>query len=34
MASTVIDLNSDECIEMLGEFIAANPEIWNEDIGE
>jgi cytosine deaminase len=30
----VIDLNSAECIEMLGEYIAANPEIWNEDIGE
>jgi cytosine/creatinine deaminase len=30
----VIDLNSAECIEMLAEYIAANPEIWNEDIGE
>jgi len=30
----VINLNSGECIEMLGEFIRANPEIWNEDIGE
>src|SRR5687767_15058615 len=30
----VIDLNSAECIEMLGSFIAANPEVWNEDIGE
>jgi cytosine deaminase len=30
----VIDLNSRECIEMLGDYIAANPEIWNEDIGE
>ena len=30
----VIDLNSAECIEMLGEYISANPEIWNEDIGE
>ena len=30
----VIDLNSAECIEMLGTFIAANPEVWNEDIGE
>lgn len=30
----VIDLNSAECIEMLGAYIAANPEIWNEDIGE
>ena len=30
----VIDLNSAECIEMLAEYIAANPEVWNEDIGE
>lgn len=30
----VIDLNSAECVEMLGTYIAANPEIWNEDIGE
>lgn len=30
----VVDLNSRECIEMLGGFIAANPELWNEDIGE
>jgi len=22
-----------ECISMLGEFIAANPALWNEDIG-
>ena len=29
----VIDMNSHECIEMLGAFISANPEIWNEDIG-
>lgn len=30
----VIDLNSRECIELLGEFIEKHPEIWNEDIGE
>jgi creatinine deaminase len=30
----VIDLNSKECIELLGNYIKANPEIWNEDIGE
>jgi len=30
----VIDLNSRECIEMLANYISANPEIWNEDIGE
>ncbi|MEO7673761.1 MAG: nucleoside deaminase [Pyrinomonadaceae bacterium] len=31
---TVIDLNSGECIEMLGGFISENSEVWNEDIGE
>lgn len=30
----VIDLNSDECVEMLRNYIEANPEVWNEDIGE
>jgi cytosine deaminase len=30
----VIDLNSAECIQMLADYIAAHPEIWNEDIGE
>ena len=30
----VIDLNSQECVEMLADYIRANPEIWNEDIGE
>ena len=30
----VIDLNSAECVEMLGKYIKNNPEIWNEDIGE
>lgn len=30
----VIDMNSAECKEMLGAYIAANPDIWNEDIGE
>ncbi|HTG15046.1 MAG TPA: nucleoside deaminase [Blastocatellia bacterium] len=30
----VIDLNSDECIKLLGSFIQQHPEIWNEDIGE
>jgi cytosine deaminase len=29
----VIDLDSDVCKKLLGDFIAANPEIWNEDIG-
>lgn len=30
----VIDLNSTECVEMLKNYTDANPEIWNEDIGE
>ena len=30
----VVDLNDERCIEMLGDWIAANPEVWNEDIGE
>jgi cytosine deaminase len=30
----VVDLHSEECIDMLGSFIAAHPELWNEDIGE
>jgi cytosine/creatinine deaminase len=30
----VIDLASRECEELLGGYIAAHPEIWNEDIGE
>jgi len=30
----VVDLNSPECIDMLAKYIAAHPEIWNEDIGE
>ena len=29
----VIDLDSAECLEMLTGYIAARPEVWNEDIG-
>jgi len=29
----VINLNLPECVEMMREFIAAHPELWNEDIG-
>ena len=29
----VIDLASAECIEMLGLWIAENPDVWSEDIG-
>jgi cytosine/creatinine deaminase len=30
----VVDLDSEECASMLSKYIRANPEIWNEDIGE
>jgi creatinine deaminase len=30
----VIDRDSDECAELLQSFIAARPEVWDEDIGE
>lgn len=30
----IVDLYSTECIELLRDYITANPEIWNEDIGE
>lgn len=29
----VIVLNDKECIQMMQEFIAAKPQLWNEDIG-
>jgi cytosine deaminase len=30
----VIDLDSPECVEILGSFIRSQPQVWNEDIGE
>ena len=30
----VVDLDSDECAELLQTFIAEHPEVWDEDIGE
>jgi creatinine deaminase len=30
----VINLNHDECYQLMSEFIAENPSLWNEDIGE
>ncbi len=30
----VIDLDSDECVTMMAEYIRMNPAVWNEDIGE
>ncbi len=29
----VVNLNSEECKQMMREFIAEKPELWNEDIG-
>ncbi len=29
----VIDLDLPECVEMMRQFIAGNPALWNEDIG-
>ena len=30
----VIDLHSEECVELLANYIGANPAVWHEDIGE
>ena len=30
----IIDLNSQECISMLADYILENPSVWKEDIGE
>jgi creatinine deaminase len=30
----VIDLDSEECVSLLSEYIRAHPALWNEDIGE
>ena len=30
----VVNLDSEECVELMRAFIAEHPEIWNEDIGE
>jgi cytosine deaminase len=32
--TAVTTLNDPELIKIMGDFIAANPELWNEDIGE
>src|SRR5215469_15573039 len=29
----VVDLDSQECVDLLNAFITAHPEVWNEDIG-
>ena len=30
----VVNLDSDACVELMREFIAMHPQVWNEDIGE
>ena len=30
----VIDLHSQECIELLAKYVNEHPEVWKEDIGE
>ena len=30
----VVNLDSDECKALMRDFIAARPDLWNEDIGE
>ena len=30
----VLVIDSDECVEMMRDFIEAEPTLWNEDIGE
>jgi cytosine/creatinine deaminase len=30
----VIDLDSDECVSLLSDYIQKNPAIWHEDIGQ
>lgn len=30
----VVDLNSQECVQILSRYIALHAEVWNEDIGE
>lgn len=30
----VVELDSTECVNLLGSFIHAHPDVWDEDIGE
>ena len=30
----VVNLDSQDCVDLMNEFIAARPDVWNEDIGE
>ncbi len=29
----VVDVNDQRCIDLMAEFIASNPQLWDEDIG-
>ena len=29
----VVDLHSQTCIQMLADYMAANPQVWDEDVG-
>ncbi|CAN5243787.1 nucleoside deaminase [soil metagenome] len=31
---TVIDMDSNDCVDLLTGYISKHPEVWNEDIGE
>jgi cytosine deaminase len=33
-AVEVVDLDDQRCIDLLGAYIEAHPEVWYEDIGE
>ena len=30
----IVDLDSSACASLLGDYIRANPDVWNEDIGQ
>jgi cytosine deaminase len=30
----LVHMHDGTCVDMMNEFIAAEPELWNEDIGE
>jgi creatinine deaminase len=30
----VVDLDDERCVDLLAAYIAANPDVWHEDIGE
>jgi cytosine deaminase len=30
----VVDLHSNECVQMLAKYVSDHPEVWKEDIGE